>query len=201
MIFQIIWLVIVAAIVAMIVLMLARFIINYADMNPFSRPVMFVRNLTDPFVNPVRRALQGLGIQANGAPLVVILLTILVGYFAITLASDVLNTAAGIVLSLTSGKPGGIIALFGYILYGLLALYGTLLFIRIIFSWGRIGYSNSVMRFLMRVTDPVLVPLRHMVPPLGMLDISPLVAFFIIWLFQLAVSKTLLYGWPLAIVG
>ncbi len=200
-IFQLIWLGIVGCIVAVIALMLARFILNYADMNPFSRPVIFVRNLTDPFVTPVRRALTGFGIQPNGAPLVVILLAILVGYFAIMLASDVLNTVAGVVLSLTSGKPGGLIALIGYILYGLLALYSTLLFIRIIFSWGRVGYSNALMRFLVRVTDPILIPLRQMVPPLGMFDISPIVAFLLIWLFQAAVRVTLLRGWEIALIG
>ncbi len=77
--FQFAWYAVVAVIVAMIALMLVRFILNYADLNPFSRPVIFVRRLTDPFVNPVRRALMGYGIQANGAPLVVVLLTILVG--------------------------------------------------------------------------------------------------------------------------
>jgi YggT family protein len=185
----------------MIALMLARFILNYADMNPFSKPVMFVRRLTDPFVNPVRRALLGYGIQANGAPLVTILLTILVGYFAILLAASILNTAAGILLSLTSGTADGIRALVGYLLYGLLSLYQLFIFIRIIFSWGQLSYTNRVMRFLLNVTDPVLVPLRQMIPPLGAFDISPIVAFIIIWLFQAAIQVTLLRGWSVNLLG
>jgi YggT family protein len=48
------------------------------------------------------------------------------------------------------------------------------------------------MRFLVRTTEPLLGPLRRMIPPLGMFDISPLVAFFIIWLFQAAIRGTLL---------
>ena len=51
------------------------------------------------------------------------------------------------------------------------------------------------MRFLIRATDPLLLPLRHMIPPLGMFDISPIVAFVIIWLFQGAIRMTLLRGW------
>lgn len=192
--------VIVAVIVVMIALMLARFILNYADLNPFSRPVMFVRRLTDPFVNPVRRKLAGLGVQANGAPLVTILLTILAGYFAWMLSASVLNTLAGVVLSLGAGA-GGVVALLGYIIYGLLSLYGLCIFLRIIMSWGQASYGNPLMRFLVRVTDPLLVPLRHMIPPLGMWDLSPLVAFLIIWLFQSAVAVTLLHGWPLGIIG
>jgi len=196
--FQFAWYAVVAVIVAMIALMLVRFILNYADLNPFSRPVIFVRRLTDPFVNPVRRALMGYGIQANGAPLVVVLLTILVGAFAWMLVSSFLNTLAGCVYSLMSGKPGGIIAFLGYVLYGLLALYSLLIMIRIIFSWGRLDYHNRVMRYLMNATDPILIPLRQIIPPLGMFDISPIVAFIIIWLFQSAIALTLLRGWPLA---
>ncbi|HYH85668.1 MAG TPA: YggT family protein [Pyrinomonadaceae bacterium] len=195
--FQFTWYLVVAVIVAMIALMLLRFILNYADLNPFSRPVILVRRLTDRFVNPVRRSLMSMGIQANGAPLVVVLLTILVGAFVWMLVSGLLNMIAGCVHSLTSGRAGGIVALLGYVLYGMLALYSLLIMIRIIFSWGRLDFHNRVMRFLMNATDPVLVPLRQMIPPLGMFDISPIVAFLIIWLFQGAIALTLLRGWPL----
>ena len=194
--YQFVWFVIVAVICAMIALMLVRFVMNYADLNPFSRPVILVRRLTDPFVNPVRRALAGFQISPNGAPLVTILLTILAGYFALMLAGGVLNTAAGVVLSLASGRAGGVVALVGYLLYGLLTVYSLLIFIRIIMSWGRASHTNRLMRFLARATDPLLVPLRSMIPPVGMFDISPIVAFIIIWLFQGAVVMTLLRGWP-----
>ena len=195
--FQFTWYLVVAAIVAMVALMLLRFILNYADLNPFSRPVILVRRMTDRFVNPVRRALMGMGLQPNGAPLFVVLLTILLGAFVWMLVSSLLNTIAGCVHSLTSGKPGGIIALLGYILYGMLALYSLLIMIRIIFSWGRLDIHNRLMRFLMNATDPVLVPLSRMIPPVGMFDISPIVAFIIIWVFQGLTAMMLLRGWPL----
>lgn len=198
MLFLLVWYVVVAVITAMIVLMLVRFIMNYADVNPFSRPALLVRSLTDRFVNPVRRALAGFGIQANGAPLFVVLLTILLGYFALQLAASLLNTAAGILTSMTRG---GVIALLGYLLYGLLSLYSLFIFMRIIFSWGQVSHANRLMSFLVRATDPILVPLRQMIPPLGMFDLSPIVAFFIIWLFQAAIAVTLLRGWPLTFVG
>jgi len=50
------------------------------------------------------------------------------------------------------------------------------------------------MRFLIDVTEPLLGPLRRMIPPLGWLDISPIVAFFILLLLQAAVAGTLLRG-------
>ena len=91
--------------------------------------------------------------------------------------------------------------LVGYVLYGLLALLELLIFIRIIFSWGMVSRFNPIMRFLVRATDPVLDPLRRMIPPLGMFDISPIVAFLILWLFEGAIAGTLLRGWPLRFVG
>ena len=50
------------------------------------------------------------------------------------------------------------------------------------------------MRFLVDATEPLLGPLRRIIPPLGMMDISPIVAFFILWLFQAAIAGTLLRG-------
>ncbi|HZH90100.1 MAG TPA: YggT family protein [Pyrinomonadaceae bacterium] len=180
---------IIGLLVAAIVLMLLRLALNYADLNPFSRPVLLVRNLTDPFVNPVRRSLVGFGFSPNMAPLVTILIVILVGWLALTLANDVIGTFYGMYLR---GREGRIIALVGTLLYGFLSVYSMLILIRIIFSWGMVGQSNSVMRFLNRASDPLLVPLRRIIPPLGFFDISPLVAFMLIWLFQAAIAGTLM---------
>ena len=180
---------VVAAIVAIIVLLLVRLLVNYADLNPFSRPVLTVRNLTDPLLAPVRRALLGFGFSPNMAPLVTILIAILVGWLALELAGAIIGTLAGVGNSIVERRP---VRLIGHLLYGALSVYGLLIFIRIIFSWGQVGYGNRVMRFLFRATEPLLGPLRRTIPPLGFMDISPIVAFFIIWLFQAAIRGTLL---------
>ena len=180
---------IVGLIVAAIILMLLRLGLNYADLNPFSRPVLMVRKLTDPFINPVRRALLGFGFAPNMAPLVTILIIILVGWLTVQLATDVISTLNGIVVFASLGRP---VALVGALLYGFLGIYAMLILIRIIFSWGMVGLHNPVMRFLVRATDPLLLPLRRIIPPLGFFDISPIVAFLLIWLFQAAIAGTLL---------
>lgn len=178
-----------AVIIAAILLMLLRMLLNYMDVNPFTWHAMTVRRLSDPFLNPVRRAMMGFGFQPNLAPLVVILIAILLGWFALQLTQSILETAAGIVVSIDQQR---FIALIGFIIYGALSVYELLIFIRIIFSWGMVSYSNRLMRFLVRATDPLLVPLRRIIPPLGMMDISPIVAFILIWLFKQAVAGTLL---------
>jgi YggT family protein len=185
---------VISVIVAVIVLMLLRLLANQADLNPFGWSSLTIRRLTDPLISPVRRALVGFGVDPKYAPLVTILLAVLLGWFALQLVSSIANTLAGILFSL---REHAVVPVVGYVLYGLLGFYTLLIFIRIIFSWGMISYSNRVMRFLVNATEPMLGPLRRMVPPLGTFDISPIVAFIILWLFQAAVAGTLLRGMPL----
>jgi YggT family protein len=178
-----------AVVLAVVALMLVRLLLNFADLNPFSRPVIFVRRLSDPLVNPVRRSLIQFGFGPNITPLVVILISILLGWFVLQLAQSILLTFAGVVESVQAGR---FIAVVGYLLYGFLTVYLLLITIRIIFSWGNVSYSNRVMRFLVNATDPVLLPMRRLVPPLGVFDISPLVVILIIYLLRTAVAAVLL---------
>jgi YggT family protein len=187
------WVVIIA-IVALVVLVLLRFIANQADLNPFGWASLTIRRLTDPFIGPVRRGLMGFGVDPKFAPLITILLTIVVGWFAMQLVANISNTLAGILFSFREGLFGPLI---GYVLYGLVSLYILLIFIRIIFSWGMASYSNRLMRFLVNTTEPMLGPLRRLVPLVGTFDISPIVAFLILWLIQASIVGTLLKGLPI----
>lgn len=187
------WAVIVT-IVAVIVLVLLRVIANQADLNPFGWSSLTIRRLTDPFIGPIRRALMGFGVDPKYAPLVTILLVILVGWFALQLVSTIVNTLAGVIVSL---RAQAFVPIIGYVLYGMVSLYILLIFIRIIFSWGMASYSNRVMRFLVNATEPMLGPLRRIVPLVGTFDISPIVAFMILWLLQSAIAGTLLRGMPI----
>jgi len=178
-------------IVAIVVLMVLRLIADAADLNPFAWPSRTLRRLTDGFVIPVRGSLRGVGIDPKFAPLVVVLVSILLGYFILRLLGTIGGTLDGVISSI---RVGDMIAVVGFILYGLLSIYILLLFVRIIFSWGMVSYQNRVMRFLVDVTEPLLGPLRRMIPPLGRIDISPLIAFLILFLFQAAIAGTLLHG-------
>ena len=137
---------------------------------------------------------MGFGVDPKYAPLVTILLAILLGWFALQLVASIVNTLAGILVSLRSHAG---VAVIGYVLYGLVSLYVLLIFIRIVFSWGMASYSNRVMRFLVNTTEPMLGPLRRVVPLVGAFDISPIVAFVILWLVQAAIAGTLLRGMPI----
>lgn len=185
---------VIAVIVAVIVLVLLRLIANQADLNPFSWSSRTIRRLTDPFIVPMRRALVGFGVDPKYAPLVAILTAILLGWFSLQLVASMANTIAGI---LTSLSRHAVVPIIGYVLYGLLSFYSLLIFLRIVFSWVMVSYSNRLMRFLVKATEPMLGPLRRMVPLIGTFDISPIVAFIIVWLVQAAIAGTLLHGWPI----
>lgn len=179
------------AIVAIVALMILRLIGDAADLNPFGWASRTLRRLTDGFVMPVRGTLREVGVDPKFAPLVVILVAILLGYFILQLVATLATTLSGVI---TGVQAGELFLVLGFILYGLLSLFSLLIFIRIIFSWGMVSYQNRVMRFLVDATEPLLGPLRRIIPPLGRMDISPIVAFLILWLFQAAIAGTLLRG-------
>ncbi|MBV9925625.1 MAG: YggT family protein [Acidobacteria bacterium] len=175
-------------ILVVIALMLARLILNKADLNPFSRPVIMVRRWTDPLVNPVRRPLVQMGFGPNLAPLVVILIAILLGYFATQFIGTVLFTVKGLIASAVRGAP---IAFVGFVIFGVLAMYSLMIFVRIVISWG-VSPHNRLLHFLIRATEPLLGPFRRVIPPIGFMDISPIVVLFLLDLLQKAVAATLL---------
>lgn len=180
-----------AIIVGVILLMVLRLITDAMDLNPFTWTSRTIRRLTDGLVMPVRGGLRNFGMDPKFAPLVAILLAILLGFFILQLVATIFTTIAGV---LDSTQQGAIVAVLGFILYGLISIYILLIIIRIVFSWGMVSYTNRVMRFLVDATEPLLGPLRRMIPPLGWIDISPIVAFLILWLFQAAIAGTLLRG-------
>lgn len=53
--------------------------------------------------------------------------------------------------------------------------------LRAIFSWFmKPGDDNMIMRVLRDVTEPIIAPLRRVIPNMGMLDLSPLVAMLLV---------------------
>jgi len=185
-----------AVIVAAIVLIVLRSVLNYMDVNPFSWLAVSLRRSTEPVLASVRAILIGFRLDPKVAPFIAVILIIVAGYLVILVVGSVLNTIAGIIYALSSRQLGAPVAIIGYLLFGFLSLYTLVIFIRIIFSWVGMSYANRLMRFVVRITEPLLGTLRRTIPPVGMFDISPIVAFIILWLCKAAVAGTLLRGWP-----
>jgi YggT family protein len=60
-------------------------------------------------------------------------------------------------------------------------LLTLLIVVRAILSWiPTADYGHPIIRFIVRVTDPVLEPVRRLLPPLGGLDLSPIIAILLL---------------------
>ena len=71
------------------------------------------------------------------------------------------------------------------LLYYLLEALKWLVIIRALMSWFvDPGSQNPLVRLIRRITDPILRPMSEMVPDVGGVDLSPLLAFFAIHLIQ-----------------
>jgi YggT family protein len=58
---------------------------------------------------------------------------------------------------------------------------------RIVLSWiPNVSRSNPIVHFLYQITDPVLEPVRNAIPPLGMIDLSPIIVFVALRILQSA---------------
>ncbi|MGY3584411.1 YggT family protein [Bradyrhizobium sp. USDA 4341] len=84
-----------------------------------------------------------------------------------------------------------------FILIQVINLYMYLLIASAILSWliafsvvnTRNQFVSAIAEFLYRITEPVLGPIRRRLPNLGGLDISPIIAFFVLWLIQLYLAE------------
>ncbi len=56
------------------------------------------------------------------------------------------------------------------------------IFLRAILSWFSPGQTNMLVSILYQVTEPLLAPLRRIIPRVGMLDLTPLVAIILLQL-------------------
>jgi len=181
---------------AAILLILLRSLFKYLDLNPFTWSVRTVGRLTDPVIHAVRRLLIGFRIEPRVAPFIAVVLILVFGYLTFMLVENILNTVAGILYVLSRPWAGAPAAIIGYLLFGFLGFYTLMIFLRILFSYLTIGYPNRWVRLLNRSTEPLLAPLRRLIPAVGMFDVSPIVAFVILYLLQFVVAGTLLKSWP-----
>lgn len=69
-------------------------------------------------------------------------------------------------------------------LHMLLTVLYIALLIRVVLGWVNPPWGQQPFRLLLEITEPILAPLRRVIPPLGMFDISPIVAFVVLYFLQ-----------------
>ena len=142
--------------------------------SPFSAAGQALRRLTDPVISPLETWLVRRGANPQSAPWWLVGMALVGGIVVITLV-EWLAFQASRVAAVSRGGQRGIIRLLVYYA-GQLVLLAIL--VRVIASWfGAFRYSRW-MRPVYFLTDWIVEPLRRIIPPLGRIDISPIVAWF-----------------------
>ena len=78
-----------------------------------------------------------------------------------------------------------------YLISTLTDLYVTAILLRLLLQWVGADFYNPLSQFLIKVTNPVLVPTRRMIPSIGKLDTASVVVMLLLELLQLVIINLL----------
>jgi YggT family protein len=147
-------------------------------LNPFGPAARTIRRLTDPLLRPIERRVVRAGGNPQSAPWWLIGVAVVGGILVITavewLATQVLMLAAA-----AGGGPGSLLRVVVDWAFNLVMIA---LIVRILGSWLGAGRYSRWMRPFVFLTEWFLAPLRRVVPPFGIFDITPLIAWFLLQL-------------------
>ncbi|MFJ7728951.1 YggT family protein [Neobacillus sp. NPDC097160] len=79
------------------------------------------------------------------------------------------------------------------LLQQLIQIYSWALIIYILMSWFPNARESTIGQFLARICEPYLEPFRKIIPPIGMMDISPIVAFLVLNFAQSGLHRVYLW--------
>jgi len=172
-----------AVVLLFVALLVVRLIFNYTDPNPFGAVGRFgfkIRKITERFVYPAARFLANFRVDTRLAPLITILITLIITYVGSQIIGNTFFIIDGLTAGVVMGNPKVFI---GFVLYGLLSILILFIFIRFISSWF-VFHRNTFLGFVKRVTDPIMIPVQKLIPPVGMFDFSAMIVLIIIMLLQ-----------------
>jgi YggT family protein len=158
-----------------LVAMLLRFLLQLVRADFYNPISQFLVKITNPLLVPLRRIIPGFA----GLDVAALLIALVLQMLAIA------------VLMLLNGLPlPNIVTLF---IWGVLGVVGLLvniyffaLLATIILSWVAPGSSHPALYLLHQITEPVMAPVRKVLPPMGGLDFSPILVFILINIVQIA---------------
>ena len=136
--------------------------------NPISQ---FVVKLSNPLVLPLRRVIPSIGRLDSATVLLALVLQFLATVIVLAL------------LGVPFGTPNPLIVI-AWSAVGVLSLvvkvYFFAILAMIIFSWIAPHSHHPALALLHQLTEPAMAPLRRLLPPMGGLDLSPILAFIAI---------------------
>ena len=76
-----------------------------------------------------------------------------------------------------------------YLISTVVDLFVTAILLRLLLQWVRADFYNPLSQFLVKITNPVLVPARRIIPSIGRLDTASVVVMLLLELLQLVAIK------------
>lgn len=67
-------------------------------------------------------------------------------------------------------------------------IYSMLIFVRVLMSWFPVDENNPIVETLLTITDPYLNIFRSIIPPMGGMDFSPIIALIVLRALSRALS-------------
>lgn len=172
------WIAVAVALVALV-----DWLVRTRKINPFGPIPRFFRRFVDPLLAPVERRLVRSGRQPSAAPLWALVVVVVGGILLVT----VLNYLGGLFGEVAFGVSSP--ARFGAMLLSwTLALLRIALIVRVVSTWIQISPYSRWVRWSYVLTEWMLAPLRRIIPELGPVDITPIVAYFLLVLLASAIG-------------
>ena len=156
--------------------------------SPMSAPGRRIRKYTDSVLAPIERWVIQRGGNPQNAGWWLVGISVAGGIVLVTLSDWVFVQALRLASAGAEG-PRGVLRL---IVYYAAQLVTLALIVRVIGSWFGVGRFNRWMRPAYVLTDWIVEPLRKIVPPIGMVDITPLVAWAAIQFLVLPILMSIL---------
>ena len=169
-------------VVALVVAVVAfvDWLVRTRRINAFNPVARFMRKVVDPMMAPVERRIVRAGGMPTAAPWWSLVFVVVGGILLIVLLNFLRGAFLALGASMAAGPLGVVILLVSWT-FGILKLA---LIVRVISSWFRMSPYSKWIRWSYELTEWLIRPLRQIVPPLGMIDITPIVAYFVLWLLE-----------------
>lgn len=153
---------------------------THGHLNRFGAPARTVRRLGEPLVRPMERAMLGRGGNPSNAPYALFWVALLGGLALLALVQWLL----GFLLTFSASAQSGPRGLLSFLVFALFSLLKAALWVRVLSSWFSVSRYSLPMRIVYGLTDWLVEPLRRVLPPVGMFDFSPFVAYLMLVLAQ-----------------
>ncbi len=146
--------------------------------NAFNPIARYFRSTIDPFIAPIERRVVRAGGSPSVAPWWALVAAVVGGILLLSLLGFIRNQILFVSLSANEGATG----IFRLIVLWTFALLRLALLVRVISSWLPVSPHSPWLRWSFVLSEPILRPLRQIVPTLGPVDITPIIAYFLLGL-------------------